>query len=106
MRQKSERSFLEFFPKRYKNHFLKFIQRKTEVIDLNNLLIYNFDAARKNIFGHFLAEALSIDSSKHNFSYPKSVNRSLSAFQMEFMRYLNAQFEKRYQSAFVSDALI
>jgi hypothetical protein len=105
-RQKSEMSFMEFLEKRYKNHFLQFIQRSTEVVDRKNLLIYNFDATRKNIFGHFLQEALSIDNSKHTFSYPKNVNRSLSPFEMEFMRYLNARFEKRYQSAFVSDALI
>ncbi len=105
-RQKSEMSFIEFLEKRYKNHFLQFIQRANEVVDRKNLLIYNFDAARTNIFAHFLQEALSIEISKHNFIYPKNVNRSLSAFEMEFMRYLNARFEKRYQSAFVSDALI
>ena len=105
-RQKSDMSFMEFLEKRYKNHFLQFIERATEVVDRKNLLIYNFDAVRTNIFAHFLQEALSIGADKGNFIYPKSINRSLSPFEMEFMRYLNARFEKRYQSAFVSDALI
>lgn len=105
-RQKSESSFEQFLIKRYKNPFLSTIERANEAVGSENVLIYNFDAVREKLFAHFLQKILSIDIGSADFVFPKNVNRSLNAFEVEFMRYLNARFEKPYQATFVSDALI
>jgi len=105
-RQKSELSFEEFLKEKYRNPFLSFIERANLAAGRENVLIYNFDSVRTNLFAHFLQKVLGVDIKNASFTYPKNVNRSLNAFEVELMRYLNARFEKPHQAAFASDALI
>ncbi len=105
-RQKSTLTFGEFLEQRYRVPFLPFIERANEAAGRNNVLVYNFDAVRTDLFAHFLQNILTIDASKFHFVNPKSVNRSLGAFEAEFLRYLNGFFKVQHQAQFVSDALI
>lgn len=103
-REKVTSSFAEYLGNSYRNPFKGTIQRSDAAIGRDSILVLNYDAVRKNLLRTFLRQVCDIDS--REFRQPATVNRSLTATEIEVMRTVNARLESRRQATLVSDALI
>jgi hypothetical protein len=90
----------------YDNTFMDTIKRAERTVSRDRLVVRNYDTARKDLFRDFVESVLSIDYSKAGFAEVSVVNRSLSFYEVEFMRCMNDHLQEAFQSAFASDAII
>ena len=86
--------------------FLQTIERSGENFGFENLVLKNYDMVKDNIFVDFLVNVLGITDVSEFKIVNKTVNRSLTKFELGLMKHMNQFFNKNGQSAFVSDALI
>jgi len=101
-RHKFAGDFLSYLDK-YNNRFATVIAKAKSVVGRRNLMVRNYDAARGDIVGDFLG-ALGIPAD--GLDKTGEVNRSLTAYEAEFLRHMNAHLADRYQSSRLSDALM
>lgn len=103
-REKVTSSFADYLRSVYRNPFKDTIRRSNAAVGIGNLLLLNYDAVRKDLLRTFLQEVCKLDS--EGYRQPATVNRSLTATEIEVMRAVNGKLESRRQATLVSDALI
>jgi hypothetical protein len=90
----------------YKNRFVETLDRAEGIVPTEGIIVRNFDTVRSDVFKDFLQNVLKLEVASGEIASVPIINRSLSFFEIEFVRRLNALVENRYQSVFTSDALI
>ncbi len=103
-REKVTGSFADYLRSKYRNPFKEAIERADEAVGRNNVLLLNYDAVRKDLLPTFLRTALQLDT--QGFQPPPTINRSLTAAEIEVMCAVNAQLNDRRRAVQISDALI
>ena len=85
--------------------FLKIIQKCLAVFD-DNVILKNYDKAKKDIFLDFLNNVLQISDTRSFTIENKVVNRSLTPHELAFMRHMNKYFTDFRESTLISNTLI
>lgn len=88
------------------NRFLAVIDKSVSVFGKDAVWVKNYDKVKKDIFIDFLQDILNIRESHSFVVKNKKVNRSLTSFEVSFMRAINQHLENSHQSAFISNTLI
>lgn len=103
-REQVTASFSDYLRSHYRNPFRNTIEQAEAAVGPDNVLVLNYDAVRQNLLPTFLRTALKIDPS--GFESPPTINRSLTAAEIDVMRAVNAQVGDRRRTVQISDALI
>ena len=89
-----------------RNRFLRVIQTSVKIFGKENVLVKNYDKVKENIFLDFIQNVLClVDINEFNI-VNKTVNRSLTDFEVLLMQYMNTFFTDPKESTFISNALI
>ena len=97
-------SFADYLKSKYRNPFRATIEHAEEAVGRHNVLLLNYDAVRKDLLLTFLRNALKIEP--RDFQPPPTINRSLTAAEIEVMCAVNAQLSDRRLTVQISNALI
>ena len=89
-----------------KNTFLKILIKTEEIFGKENLIIKNYDKVKENLFENFLEDVLHIDNISKFVIPSGKINRSLSPYEVSFMKHINNYFTEKKHATFVSNALI
>lgn len=88
------------------NRFLTIIEKSIRAIGEEHVIIKNYDKVKENITHDFLINVLKVPNINNFQIQNKSVNRSLTKFEVSLMTHMNKFFTKTHQSTFISNALI
>ncbi|HFU76497.1 MAG TPA: hypothetical protein ENK66_09665 [Arcobacter sp.] len=88
------------------NNFLRTIEKTISIFNSENTYVKNYDYVKKNIFEDCIVNILNIDNINEFTVKDRKINRSLSAYEISILKYMNKFFHKDCDSTFVSDALI
>lgn len=92
--------------KKKSNRSLTVIEKSIAVLGKENIVIKNYDNVKNNIFEDFLENILHIQGHEEFKILNQKVNRSLTDFEVNFMRKINKFFTEPKHSTFISNALI
>ena len=89
-----------------RNNFLETIIKCTEVFHKDHLIVKNYDRVQDKLFVDFVENILELTDIQGLIIKNKTINRSLTGFEVALMRHMNMSFQNFKDSTFISDALI
>ncbi|MFC5729775.1 MULTISPECIES: hypothetical protein [Nocardioides] len=82
------------------------VQALDEILGADNCLVIHYDSVRKELFESFMDQTFGIQDLTDFDLSRDDVNRSLTAQEVEWMRYLNARLESPVAATAVSDQIV